>query len=476
MEYTLADGSILNAPDGMSLGGAMDLAVQQGYFTPQEAQQQLEGQVSVPEIRSGLEAAGLNIAEFAAERSFGLLDRVNQQTLEQGQQDYPVSSFAGQAAPYLATAMMAPNTIAGQALMGAGTEALSADSTPQSILGMGTLAGAGVPIGKAIGMGAKSLSQRVQGKVAQQAGKMGRTVSERFPDARLAQWLDRGIADTTGFDDLVRARQSLLNKAVAKSFGQNADDALGITPDVLERATQDIGGRMDAIIPKSLKVDASGFIDDLSGLNVGTKANRILATVDDTGTITGTQFRDLRRALTERASSLRRGQGADIADDIALVVDDMDNVLGRAIGPEAKQALRIAKEQYKNLVMVEKIPEVVKTGNVPVSGLMGRLRSDQGYGRTFTNMRTDNLLPETTDMFMTLRELAQLGSNFPNSGTAARSMGIKALSGDPKSMMQAFISPVAGKGSLALGAMPEAPTAAGVAGSAAAQALSNDPQ
>ena len=83
--YELPDGRKLDAPDGMSLGGAVDMAVQQGHFTPQEAQQMLEGQVSLPEIMNSREAFGLNVSNQVAERSpFGLIDQVDPRVMQQG--------------------------------------------------------------------------------------------------------------------------------------------------------------------------------------------------------------------------------------------------------------------------------------------------------------------------------------------------------------------------------------------------------
>jgi len=152
----------------------------------------------------------------------------------------------------------------------------------------------------------------------------------------------------------------------------------------------------------------------------------------------GKQYTNFRRALSERASKLARSD-ATKADDITEFVTQMDNVMSAHVGPDAAAGLRVAREMYKNLKLVESMPQVIKTGDVAKNQLTQRMTS--GYTRSFIQ-DTKKVLPETQGMFDILREVNELNPVIGDSGTALRSLG----SSDPMQALGALlVSPTIGK-------------------------------
>lgn len=471
--YNLGNDITIKAPEGYSMGGAVDLAVQRGHLTPQEAEMLLEGQISAPEISSGMEAFGLNVADFVAQRSQGLIDPVSPQTLSQGERDFPKSTLAGEVAPYVAAGIAAPASLAGQGLMMGGLEAVREGSTIASTGAQGALGVGGAFLGNAISRVGGGMASRVVDKIKNETSKLtgaaARTMSEAFPNTRYAAWVDRAITDMGGFDPMQQARQKILNEGVAKSFGGTVDEFGKIGPDVLREGFDRIGGQMDELIPDRVRMSPGGIKDDLAELNIGSDAKRILGRIaEDATDISGQDFKALRRLLNDRAVKLMRTDPVG-AEDMFKVVSQLDEGLSGTLSKSAVREHRRLREQYKNLMIASKSPSVAKFGEATVSDTLNGLKADAGYGRTFKTMRTDNLLPETADLMKLIRELASFGKSYPNSGTAARNLGISALSGDPKSATQAVLAPLAGKASQIGAKLPESLPGAEKAGAILAE-------
>ena len=127
------------------------------------------------------------------------------------------------------------------------------------------------------------------------------------------------------------------------------------------------------------------------------------------------------------------------ADDIVEFITQMDNTVMPQIGPDAAAGLRVAREMYKNVKLVESMPQVVKTGDVAKNQLTQRMV--QGYKGSFIR-DTQKVLPETQGMFDIVREVNKLNPVIGDSGTALRSLG----SSDPMQALGALlVSPTLGK-------------------------------
>lgn len=226
----------------------------------------------------------------------------------------------------------------------------------------------------------------------------------------------------TGYAANNAEQQAAFTRAVAKTFGEDAD---ALSPDVMSRAKQRIGSEFDRVAANTTIRDTNALQANLQGVlqeagqvlpegslsPLQKQIENIVSTFKD-GAMSGESY----QALTRRGSPLDRAtQSADpnirhYAQQIRSVLDD---ALETAAPEEDLAALRNARMQYKNLMTVKNL--AAKAG---VEGTISPSLLNGAVNRSFKNRAFQGAGD--------LGELADIGQTFmkepPNSGTAPRIM------------------------------------------------------
>jgi hypothetical protein len=222
--------------------------------------------------------------------------------------------------------------------------------------------------------------------------------------------------------------QKAYNKAVAKTFGQDADS---ITPDVIASAYDDLGAKFQKLTKGKTFNVGDDFENLVSGLRESAESGvygvdgdkflekqlqKITKFVDD-GKIKGTAIDAVRKDLNKIARG--RSSAADIAGDLEEVLIDV--ITGSS--KKAKKSFSDLKYQYKNLKTVQSIAlKDQMDGNISPALLTQRVKSKFGEDAFARGEAGD------------LGELARLGQalkeSIPNSGTSQRQLARGVLTGN----------------------------------------------
>lgn len=218
------------------------------------------------------------------------------------------------------------------------------------------------------------------------------------------------------------AQQSAFNKAVANTFGENADH---ITTDVMARAKGRIGSDFETVAQKTPRIDYDPQIEgDL--IRITDDANKVLtapeigplkAQIDDIvgkfgqgqNGISG----DVYQALTRKGAPLDRllsSGDPNIKFYAGQVREALDEALSRYAPQDAQTLLKQARSQWKAMKTIEPLAEKATTGDISAPLLMNQVRGS--YGDMAYGGGGD------------LADLARIGQQFlkapPSSGTAER--------------------------------------------------------
>jgi len=167
---------------------------------------------------------------------------------------------------------------------------------------------------------------------------------------------------------------STFNRAVSKLFGQDSDN---ITQ-ALRKAGGDLGGKFDVTLKGSKVVADDTLVDALSsainkadrtltkdGIRIiGKQVDEILGKVGADGRIDGEAAYIIKRELDDIA----RGGGteANAARDVKLALMD---ALNRSLGPQEAAAFAKVRQQYGNMLALEKIAQNGSEGGISVARL-----------------------------------------------------------------------------------------------------------
>lgn len=213
--------------------------------------------------------------------------------------------------------------------------------------------------------------------------------------------------------DFAQKQKEAFNIAIAKTFGQDLSNTDGrITPEVIKKAYEDIGKRFDdtfkgrdITIPQETIDNINGILNEAKESStsphlVQNSVNMLLNSIRKDGTASGDKLNNL-RSLFKKRSSLNNDAApfnGQLADQIINLVDDP-----------------LAREQYKNLKVVDPLASVTAGGEGFVSP--ASLNNRLVFSRYFPDY--------TSGGGGSLGDLARIGSTFlrdtlPNSGTAFR--------------------------------------------------------
>lgn len=344
-------------------------------------------------------------------------------------------------------AMNALTRIAGGAATGGASAGLV---NPSDALTGAAIGGALPAVTKTVGAAGNALGRAVSGgqmapevqALATRAKDLGIDIpADRLVNSKplnaLASSLD--YVPGSGRTATMSKMEDQLNTAVSRTFGQ---DSSNVTQ-ALRKAGDELGGKFDKVLSQNtVKVD-SQFLNDLTDASqmaskelgsdgakiIGNQVDEILAKASQTGEIDGQAAYNIKKTLDRIGK--RNSPEAFYALDLK---QKLMEALNRSLGPAEADAFKTVRQQYGNMLSLEKIAQNGAEGGISI----GRL----------ANMKNINN-PE-------LQELADISAQF-----------LKSREG-PHGAAQRV-----GAGALALGLTGPAGLAAGVATGRGANMLLN---
>lgn len=304
---------------------------------------------------------------------------------------------------------------------GAAIGAAQPVASDESRLQNAVIGGALGPVGEVAGAAVGALGRRAAASVdpiRQRAIEFAREqniplhlsqVSESLPAktmASVAQYLP-----FSGAGKAASQQQSAFNRAVARTFGANADQ---LSDDVMRQSRRGLSQRFEDIYNRNDIPVGQQEIADLAAINnaatrrltqdeAGVVANQfddIIGELNQAGVLTGQKYQSLR-------SQIMKAEGPDkVGQAVASLRKELDNIASRAVGPDDSEALKQLRSQWANLRTTEAVLKQVAGagGDVKPSALWPAIRNGS-----------------TQEM----RNLARLGQTVmknpvPDSGTAGR--------------------------------------------------------
>lgn len=353
------------------------------------------------------------------------------------QQASPIAAGLGQAAPYLLTAPVGGATIGGQAALAAtlGAVGTSGDVGERAFAGAisGAAGGAGAYVGQMAGRVFNATRQAYRPGIAGEFIEQGgRVTPGQISGNRALTTVENMLESAGGFGRLKDANQQLIQGQVSRAIGQ---DAVDLTQAGLGDAAEAIGGRFDEALSGTTVKMTDGMKNGIDRLKVDLE----FLDLDDIGkTMTGEQYKQLRTQLGklsrfEARNPSKAGKG-DIVDDL---IGQFDDSFTAAAGDEAAGLLGTAREQWRNLIAVEKGQAITPDGLVNPKSLNNALRNV--WGKAARRGKYGRMNEATTEMMQGagLQSAKQLGASVGDSGTATRLLmgaGLPAIAGGTTAM------------------------------------------
>lgn len=263
---------------------------------------------------------------------------------------------------------------------------------------LGAAFGAGAPV---VGAASSAMGRAVMPKIdeglratAKLAQKYNIPLSiDQITSGRSIQTMQRVSQDfpfsgQAGFKD---KQMSAFNKALLKTVGGEGDK---ITRKTMDDAFFRVGKKFDKfgkgktfdvdILKQGLSEiveDAPSYATTDAQKALGVNVKNILDNVAD-GQIAGEKLNQLRVKINRAA---RRAKDADTVD----LLKDVENVIIETLAQGDEALIREAKNQYKNLIVLEPLAAKATGGNIPVTQLTNRV--NRVYGRQFVRGRAGDI-------------------------------------------------------------------------------------
>jgi hypothetical protein len=459
IEVELPDGTIAEFPDGTDDTTIARALAPYRKRKPEQPYSSVEGESAVDLALAGagksLNDTGMGVAQrvndFLRYQTMGMVPGLEQgrqqiqQTIDQQREtDAPLmgtgAGLAGNIGGQVVQAMAMPGGAAtlpgkfGMAAVQGGTFAATQPVNSDESLAGNTAMGAGLGAlgqGVASGLGrvAKGASDLIDpAKLAliEKARLLGIPVNAaQVSDSRFMKTLASVVnkLPLSGGDKAAKAQGTAFTRAAAKTIGEDAE---ALTPEVMAAAKARIGGQFDQLATQSgVKVDdaltaqltqivdeAKRYSPDGAAAGVANIVEDLLSKADS-GVIPGQAY----QAFKTKLGQLARTPNNSLGGSFSAVQGALEDALGRSIPADAKGAWRSAREQWRNLKVLEKLA-AKNSGSVPPAQLLSKLnagKSTTAYGGGGE-----------------LGDLARIGQGvlkdpIPNSGTPERQTVLGAL-------------------------------------------------
>ena len=243
----------------------------------------------------------------------------------------------------------------------------------------------------ALGRASSKVTPEVK-ELALKAESMGIPISAaQLSDSRFVKVLNNVVKQLpfSGANKMADVQQKGFNRAVAQTFGENADV---VTNDVAARAMQRLrSGFNDVTARNNVRVDSKLMdklvsIVDESGKTATADNGRIVSNLVDeflsktkNGQVSGAAYRQ----LDSKIGKLMKGQDGDKANWLGQLRDSIRDGMDRSISKADSAKWKQLRGQYKNLKTVEDLIEKAPTGDLSPSLLLNKVRGankNMAYG------------------------------------------------------------------------------------------------
>jgi hypothetical protein len=339
---------------------------------------------------------------------------------------HPLATGVGEAAPYLASAL-----VTGNPLVMAGMSAAQYGTPGERAL-QGGAAYAGGKVGQGLArlFGPASMAPAASNG-AEDFFNYGLNTGNKWGiPLRMAQTtdstpikiLDAVAANLPGSSSVIAkakdASYSGFNHAVANTFGA---DAAKITPELLGQSQSTIGGNIGRIADRSTVVLDPTFANEFAAASarvnnelVGDNAalaskwlNNVTRKIGPDGTMSGNQYKALRSDIGKAANQA----GGTVGDVLGDVKSALTGAMDRSVAPEDSATWKTLNRQYFNVKQVANAAKNSPEGNLSPSQLLNAVNTAQKSSR----FGAGNDLAELARWAKPV-----IGDSIPNSGTAQR--------------------------------------------------------
>lgn len=334
-------------------------------------------------------------------------------------------------------ALLAPETMKGAAALGAGLGLIQpAESIQERALNTalgGVLSGVGQGLGKYIGQGIGHPAGKAAQKTEKAAKALGMktTPGQTTRSTPLLQMesMAESYPATSGLMSKIKDHnQSIVNKVVAKSIGQNADE---ITEDVIDKALTDIGKKFKEIkdIPhinlgkeaaEELNKIADDYVDVIGGKS-NTKVAHLLSDMADKvldGGMTGEWYKRSRSQLGRELKTAVTTGDANMKEVGIKLTELLDNAVERAVPADKSAMFREARQQWRNWIVASKSLKHPGSSDVTASKLATQL--NRMYKDNY--LRGNAPTKEVKDLFDITKFANEHRNIVGDSGTSTRSV------------------------------------------------------
>jgi len=329
-----------------------------------------------------------------------------------------VAAYTGKAAPFVSSALRSATVAGAQGTVGDESRlGNAAEAGAWGVAGQGVASG----LKYAAGAAKQALTAPVRESIkAARAAGIPLNVSQ-VTNSRMAKTVQSVLNELpfTGAGKAIIKQQQAFNRAVSKSFGENAPE---ITEKVLASGKAKVGALYDSVFKNAtIKLDPADLrqmasieskaLKDLTADKAQVVANQFQKIIDEfgSGPVSGARYQSLRGSLQDAI-----GEGLD-GKLVKQLRTQLDAAAARSVGTAQAAVLKRANGMYANLKTVEKALQQVEgaKGNVKPASLFPLVKNGA-----------------TREM----RELAKIGQNvlkdpIPNSGTAQRQLVTAVLGG-----------------------------------------------
>ena len=235
-----------------------------------------------------------------------------------------------------------------------------------------------------------------------------------------------------------------LRGLVVKSLGLEGTTANNFTRDILRLARTEVGARFEKV-RKALNdsgeriimdPDDIALLDDITGA-LTPRQKRLINLAD----MDGKQAFEIRSRLNKRMGDMYSQGEKTAGDDLAEIIERIDESIGDAVGDAMMETWRTARQQWRVRLALKKPGVITSDGDVSLKRLAAEL--ERGFEREFgeTLIPDDafrKLNPDITNLMDFVRVARSFASNLPDSGTATRQTIGRIMSGEFKELGAAF--------------------------------------
>ena len=333
-----------------------------------------------------------------------------------------VATGVGQALPYLATAPLGGAGVMGQAALAGGMGAVRqvGDVGDRMKTGglEGAMGGAGALVGNSIGRVVNGIRGVYQSKAIEQAVKQGTRITPgQATGSSMLKRIEAPMQSAGMLDPLRDANQEVIQGHVSRALGQ---DAIDLSEAGLGKTADDIGMKFTEGLDVVGKVDVGA--DGIKRLRNLTGDSPFIDFPSGASKMTGQEYQQVRSQLSgmARAEAKTPMKTPGKLEYLTDTIEQFDDAFIKRANPSQVKLLREAREQWRNLLAVERGQALTPDGAVNPKSLRSAL--NQTWGKTARRGKHDRVSRETADMMKSASSQSsrELSSVVGDSGTASR--------------------------------------------------------